>query len=73
MASPDDQRATRERVVLALIPTCSRHELRDPQHIVAIASELCKYIDETPESAQVAPESDGTPPLTQRGPKAVRK
>jgi hypothetical protein len=45
---PDD-RETRERLVLALIPTCSRHEMRNPQEIVDIATKLCKYIVSEPE------------------------
>jgi len=42
------RRATRERVILALVPTCSRHEMRNPKEIVDIATELCKYIDNVP-------------------------
>jgi hypothetical protein len=59
----DAARATREKVVLALIPSASLHELRNPQSIVAIASELCQYIHQLPErsTSEGRPASGTTP------------
>jgi hypothetical protein len=65
----EDERATRERLVLALIPTCSRHEMRKPQEIVDIATELCKYIVSPEVTVSTEAKGTGTTSLTQRSPK----
>lgn len=45
-APPSDaERATRERVILALIPVAARVELQKPQHMVETATKLCYYIN----------------------------
>ncbi len=42
--NPED-RATREKVILALLPVAARHDvLNQPQRVVEIATTLCEYI-----------------------------